>query len=107
MPHFMFQVSYSGEALNALSKNPENRTDVVRRIVESVGGRLECLYYCFGEYDAVAIYEAPDNSAAAAMAIAVGGSGAIATSKTTPLLTGDEARDAMARSGGVNYSPPG
>ena len=107
MPHFMFQASYSGEALNALGKNPENRTDVIKRMVESVGGRLESVYYCFGEYDAVCIFEAPDNSSAAALAIAVGGSGAVATSKTTPLLTPDEAREAMARSGGVSYSPPG
>ena len=107
MPHFMFQVAYSGDALTGLSKNPENRTDVVRRLIGSVGGRLESLYYSFGEYDAVCIYEAPDNIAAAALAIAVGGAGALMTSKTTPLLTGDEGREAMVRSGAISYSPPG
>ena len=107
MPHFMFQVTYSGDALSALGKNPENRTDTVRRLIESVGGRLESFYMCFGEYDAVCIYEVPDNTAAAALAIAAGGSGSIATSKTTPLLTAEEGREAMARSGSVAYTPPG
>jgi uncharacterized protein with GYD domain len=107
MPHFMFQASYSGDALSALGKNPEDRTDTVRRLIESVGGRLESFYLCFGEFDAVCIYEVPDNTAAAAIAIAAGASGSIATSKTTPLLTGDEGREAMARSGSAAYSPPG
>jgi uncharacterized protein with GYD domain len=107
MPHYMFQASYSGDALSALGKNPENRTDTVRRLIESVGGRLESFYLCFGEFDAVCIYEVPDNTAAAAVAIAAGASGSIATSKTTPLLTADEGREAMARSGTAAYTPPG
>ena len=107
MPHFMFQATYSRDALGALAKNPENRTDIINRLVESVGGRLESYYYSFGEYDAVCVYEAPDNSAAAALAIAVGSSGALTTAKTTPLLTADEAREAMSAAGGVNYAPPG
>ena len=107
MPHFMFQASYSGDALSALGKNPEDRTDIVRRLIESVGGRLESLYFSFGEYDTVCIYEVPDNTAAAALAIAVGASGALATSKTTLLLTAAEGREAMARSAGAAYTPPG
>jgi uncharacterized protein with GYD domain len=107
MPHFMFQATYSSDALSGLTKNPENRTEVIKRLIDSVGGRLESVYYCFGEYDAVCIFEAPDNSSAAALAIATGASGALATSKTTPLLTADEAREAMALAAGVNYAPPG
>jgi len=93
-------------ALDA-SIDGEDRTDIVRRLIESVGGRLESLYFSFGEYDTVCIYEVPDNTAAAALAIAVGASGALATSKTTLLLTAAEGREAMARSGSAAYTPPG
>jgi uncharacterized protein with GYD domain len=56
--------------------------------------KLECIYVAFSEDDVVAIFELPDNVAAARLAIAVGASGLIRT-RTTPLLTVEEADQAL------------
>ena len=46
--------------------------------------------YTFGEYDAVVVFEAPDDTAAARLALVVAGSGATKAGKTTRLLSGQE-----------------
>ena len=52
------------EAWATLRKNPQDRTEAVRVLVEQYGGRLLAFYYCFGEYDGVLLLEAPDDLAA-------------------------------------------
>jgi len=46
--------------------------------------------YSFGDYDVVAIYEAPGDTAAAAITLAFGAGGAVKTAKTTKQLSGQE-----------------
>jgi len=53
------------------------------------------MYYCFGEYDAVAIAEFPSNDAAAAFSLAATAGGAIKAVKTTPLMTIEDGLSAM------------
>jgi len=55
----MSQVNYTTEAWVALTQNPEDRSEVFSRLTETMGGRLLSLYYTFGEYDVLVIYEAP------------------------------------------------
>ena len=43
----------------------------------------------------------------AAVAIAIGGGGAVTNLETTVLLTVEEALDAMARARDIRYRPPG
>jgi len=75
-----------------------------RRDDRSVGGELEAFYFGFGDEDAYVIADMPDNVAAAALALAVNASGAVAT-KTVVLLTVEEVDEAAKRS--VDYRPPG
>ena len=51
--------------------------------------------------------EAPDNAAAAAVAMTVGASGAFSEVETTVLLDMDEAQDAMRKAAAATYRPPG
>jgi uncharacterized protein with GYD domain len=51
-------------------------------------------------------YEAPDNAAAAAVAMAVGASGALSEVETTVLLDMDEAQDAMRKAAAATHRPP-
>jgi uncharacterized protein with GYD domain len=106
MPYYLIQVAYTPEAWAAQLKNPQDRTTVVRPMMERVGGRLESLYYAFGEYDVFVTIEVPDNVSAAAVALAVGSSGAFKTVKTTPLMTVEEGLSAMRKGAGVAYQPP-
>ena len=81
-----------------------SRRDAVAGTIRSVGGELEAFYFGFGDEDAYVIADMPDNVAAAALALAVNASGAVAT-KTVVLLTVEEVDEAAKRS--VDYQPPG
>lgn len=107
MSHYLVQASYTAETWGRLIKAPQDREAVVRQVMESVGCKLEAFYFAFGQDDAIAVYEAPDNTTAAALALAIIGSGAFSNFRTTPLITSQEATAAMRRAGQVSYRPPG
>ena len=107
MPHYMVQGGYTAETWARLVKAPEDREAVVRKILEGAGGKLEALYYTFGQDDFVGLFEASDNTTAAGLAIAITASGAFRSFRTTPLMTTQEAMAAMRRAGQVGYRPPG
>jgi uncharacterized protein with GYD domain len=108
MPHYLVQSSYTQEAWVAQIKDPRSRVEAVRPALEKVGARFEATYLAFGEYDAVFIMEAPDNVSAAALSMAFAAGGMLKSIKTTPLLTVDEAVEAMSKAGEVDtvYRPP-
>ena len=103
MPSYLVQASYSVEGLAALVKNPQNRTEQIRKAVEKIGGKLTGLWLSFGDYDIVAVIEMPDNASAAAFAIAIGAGGACRSVKTTPLLSVEDGIAAMKKAGTSGY----
>jgi uncharacterized protein with GYD domain len=107
MPLYMYQASYTSEAWAEQLKNPQNRLEQMRPVVEAAGGKLLAFYYAFGEYDVVAIMEAPDNVSASALALAVAAGGAAKTGKTTVLMSPEEGLEAMRKASGTGYRPPG
>jgi uncharacterized protein with GYD domain len=107
MPVYMFQESYTNDAWAVQIKDPQNRMDVARKIIEAQGGKLLSAYYAFGDYDVILIAEFPDNVSAAAIALSVAAGGAPKTFKTTVLLSVDEVLEAMRRAGRAAYRPPG
>lgn len=100
MPHYMIQGSYTPETWARLVRNPEDREPVVRRLLEQHGGKLEALYFTFGEDDFIVLTELPNNETAAAIAIATASSGALRNLRTTPLLTVREAMEALRKARG-------
>ncbi|HEY6134453.1 MAG TPA: GYD domain-containing protein [Rubrivivax sp.] len=106
MPHFMVQASYGTAAIGAMVKNPQDRAAAIRPMIEKMGGKLHGLWLTFGEYDIVAIAELPDATAAASLSMAIGASGAMSSYRTTPLLTMNEAVEAMKKAGGAGYQAP-
>ena len=90
-----------------LSKNPEDRREAARKYIESVGGKLHGFWYAFGTYDGYNLWEAPDNVSMAAVAIAIGGGGAISKIETIVLLTVEDTIEALRRSQGIGYQKPG
>jgi uncharacterized protein with GYD domain len=74
---------------------PQNRIEKVTPTIEALGGRVQAAYFAFGDHDTVVICEMPDNVSAAAFAIAVGSTGSASSYKSTPLITPDEAVEAM------------
>ena len=106
MPHYLLQASYTPEAWARMIRSPVDRRRGVETLAAKIGGRLEALYYSFGEHDVVAILEAPDNVAAAAASLAIASAGHLRSVKTTPLLTVDEIMSAEKRAGELTYAPP-
>ena len=106
MPLYLGRFSYSSDAVKAMVDQPQDRSAAAREVADSLGAKLLGFWFAFGEYDGVFLLEAPDNASAAAVAMAVGGSGAIADVETTVLLDMDEAQDAMRKAGAATYRPP-
>lgn len=105
MPKYLYQSSYTVEGLKGLLKDGgSKRKEVVKKLVESMGGKLEAFYYAFGTTDVFLIIEAPDNVSAAAGAMAVTATGG-ASVKTTVLITPEEMDEATKKK--ISYSPPG
>ena len=106
MAHYLLQVAYTAEAWDSMVENPQNRAEAVAPVIEELGGRLEGTWMAFGDYDTIAVIDMPDNTSAAAFAVAAAAGGAVKSIKTTPLLSMDEAMDAMRKAAECGYSPP-
>jgi uncharacterized protein with GYD domain len=106
MALYMVQFAYTAEALAAMAKNPQDRSVPVRELVQKSGGRLIGFYFCFGEYDGVALTELPDDSAATALALAAVTPGHLKAYKTTKLFTVEETMEAMRKAGSLTFQGP-
>lgn len=106
MALYMFQGTYTPESWSSMTQNPQDRSGGLAELIHKLGGKLINLYYCFGEYDVVAIFEAPDDTTASAMVLAAISPGHARASKTTKLLSVQEATEAMRKASSVSYQPP-
>ena len=106
MPLYMVQGAYTAEALATMAKNPQDRSKPVRELMEKLGGRMIGFYFCFGEYDVVALGELPDDSAATAVALAAVSPGHLKAYKTTKLFTVEETMEAMRKAGSITFQGP-
>ena len=107
MAKYLVQAAYTSEAWAAQIKNPQNRLEAVRAVVDRLGGKVDAFYVAFGEYDIVGIVDFPDNVSEAAFSIAVAGGGALKALRTTPLMSIEDALEAKKRAGTAGYQPPG
>ena len=105
MPHYLQQVAYSQEGWNALVANPQNRIEAVRPAIEKLGGKIEAAWFSFGNYDIVVITQLPDNVSAAGIAMAFAAGGACKSVQTTPLISPDEALEALNKARECGYRP--
>ncbi len=103
MPYYCQQVSYTAEAWSRLIANPQDRFEAIRAPIEKLGGRIHTSFFAFGEFDAIAITEFPDNVSAAAIAIAFAAGGAVKSVQTTALMTTAEALEAVKKAGTCGY----
>jgi uncharacterized protein with GYD domain len=105
MPKYLIEASYTLDGVKGVrTAGGTSRRDAVAQLAESVGGRLESFYFAFGDHDVYATVDFPDNESAAAVALTINASGAVAV-RTVTLLTPEEVDAAAKRS--VDYRPPG
>ncbi|MBL3664920.1 GYD domain-containing protein [Streptomyces sp. M2CJ-2] len=105
MPKFLIQATYTPEGAKGLLKDgASGRRAAVDQVVTGLGGKVETMYFAFGESDTVLIVDFPDAVSMAAVSLAVKASGALQT-RATPLLTLDEIDEATRRE--VTFRAPG
>ena len=107
MPLYLSKFSYTPETWARLVANPEDRRIAAQQYVESIGGTLHGFWYAFGSHDGYNLWEAPDNVSMAAVALAIGGGGAVRSFETEVLMTVEETLDALGKAGQVGYRKPG
>ena len=106
MAKYMLTASYSSEGIKGLlADGGTSRVAVVEELAKGVGGTIESIYFSFGGNDIMIIADIPDNASAAAIALTVGSTGALASFNTTVLLTPAE-MDAAAQKSPA-YRAPG
>lgn len=104
MAKYLFEARYSAEGVKGLVRDGgTGRRAAIDKACVSAGGKLEAMYFAFGDVDAYVVADLPDNVSAAALALAVNQAGA-ATTRTVVLMTAQEV-DAAGKKA-VAYSPP-
>ena len=105
MAKYLVQGSYTVEGIKGvLKEGGTGRREAVSAALKSMGGKVESIYYAFGDTDVYVIVDAPDNVTAAALAMGIAATGTIAL-KTTVLLTVEEIDQASKKT--LSYRPAG
>src|SRR5437660_7861115 len=89
MAMYMVQFVYADQTWAALTQTPHEHTIPSSDLIEKLGGKLIQVYYCFGEYDGLVIFEAPDDISASAVSLSSLAAGHLKVNKITKLFTAD------------------
>ena len=106
MSKYLLQLAYTSDAWAMQVKNPQSALNRATTVIESLGGKIESLYYAFGEYDLIGVMDMPNNVNAAAVSLAVSAGGAAKSMQLTPLMEMDEGVAAMKAAATATYNPP-
>jgi uncharacterized protein with GYD domain len=101
VPTFIAQGCWTKEAVQGMTHNPEDRTEAVSKLFESLGGKLLHWFMTTGEHDWLIIVEAPSQDvvmSAAAASLSGGGTSSI---RTCAAFTAPEAKAIFENAGRV------
>ena len=99
MPIYVSLVNFTHDGLMTMKAKGVQRSDMVKKNVESLGGKMLHAFYCLGEYDVVAILEFPNNRAAMKAAVLNASMGHIRI-KTMPAVSRDEWKSVLTETWG-------
>jgi uncharacterized protein with GYD domain len=105
MPLYMYQASYTAKTVAAQIEKPQDRIEAVTPSFEAMGAKILVGGYPVGKYDVLVVYEAPDDTTAAALALAIAAGGATRSAKTTRLLSGTEWIESLQKAQESTYKP--
>jgi uncharacterized protein with GYD domain len=71
MPTYIMLAKWTDQGIRNAKESP-NRLDSVRQLLKDMGGDFKLFFLTMGEYDMVAIYEAPDDAVAARFNLQLG-----------------------------------
>jgi uncharacterized protein with GYD domain len=94
MATYISLIRFTQQGISSIKDAPA-RLDAGKETLKSFGSELKAFYLTMGRYDIVTISEAPDDAAAAKVALAVGSAGNV-TTETLRAFTEDEYREIVA-----------
>jgi uncharacterized protein with GYD domain len=90
MPKYLITASYTPEGTKGLlAEGGSGRKAVVQKAVQGLGGKLDAMYFAYGDTDVVLICDMPDAASGLALSLAANASGTVKV-RTTPLITVEE-----------------
>jgi uncharacterized protein with GYD domain len=109
MENFMIQFTYTTGSWARMLKVTDDRAAAVRKMLESVGGSLERMWWDAERCTAYAIADLPDAVTAAAVITATTRTGAFTKVEAHEMLNQDQLQDALAlaKVATAVFHPPG
>ena len=105
MAKYLLEGHYTVEGSKGLAREGgTGRRAAVAKMVEGLGGKLESIYFAFGDVDVYVIVDLPDSVTAAAVSLAAAQSGSVSV-KTVVLVSPEDMDKAGKKA--VDYRPPG
>src|SRR5262245_40942033 len=104
MTTFITQARFTKEGFNAMIAAPEDRAEVVGRLIAEVGGKLVAYYLTSGEYDILLIFEGPSYEDTVPALIVAAAESGVADLKTVTALTSSEMKSAFVKAGPIAAS---
>ena len=90
MARYLITASYTAEgARGLLAEGGTGRKSVIEKSLQGLGGRLEAMYFAFGETDVVIIADVPDAVSGLALSLRANATGTVKVT-TLPLITAEE-----------------
>lgn len=78
MTHYIVLVNWTDQGVKNVRESPK-RLDAARKMLKDMGGTFKDIYMTMGDYDLVALCEAPDDAVAARFALQLGMGGNVRT----------------------------
>jgi uncharacterized protein with GYD domain len=95
MPTYIVLGSFTEQGLRNITDSPK-RAEAVRDMAKKAGASLKETYWTLGQYDFVAIFEAPDDVTMTALGASIGKLGNVRT-QTLRAFTGAELKSILGK----------
>lgn len=76
MTTYIVLLNWTEQGMKAIGESPR-RLDAAKALLQEMGGSFKAFYMTMGNYDMVAICEAPDDAVAARFALTLGSQGSV------------------------------
>ena len=78
MPSYIMLANWTDQGAQKVRDSPR-RLDAAKQALGDMGGEFRSFYMTMGEYDLIAVYEAPDDAVAARFTLLLGALGMVRT----------------------------
>ena len=78
MPTYIMLANWTDQGAQRVKESPR-RLDTAKKALEDMGGKFAGVYMTMGEYDLIAVYDAPDDAVVARFTLVLGSLGTVRT----------------------------